>query len=72
MKPNISCIIVINNLVFDLQHISNSIVNILYYLSNKHDFILIVLLIRCQGTHLFPLILFFIYYLLDLMVSIID
>ena len=32
--PDILCIILINNLVFDLQPISNLIVNILYCLSN--------------------------------------
>ena len=34
LGPNILCVILINNLVFDLQSISNLIVNILYCLSN--------------------------------------
>ena len=34
MRPNISRIILINNLVFDFQNVFNLIVNILYCLSN--------------------------------------
>ena len=34
MGPDVSLILLINNLVFDLHNVSNLIVNILYCLSN--------------------------------------